>query len=212
MKHSGNVRNGSEADVATCFCYSPTMQETLLNIPSAIAGSSITLRRFEAGDAHELLSALNETRADLQRWSGLGEHDTTLSEVVVRLAAMELAFDQRKRLAFAILDDEGRFSGSCALERIDWHARTFQLGYWLRTSGRGRGLVSEAVRTMTRYAFSDLAAIRVSIWTDERNGRSANVATRVGFLREGLLRNERLDADGCPQNTLVFARIDTQGM
>ena len=188
------------------------MHDSVPDVLVQLVEPSLTLRRFRTSDAPMLLSALDEARPELQRWSGLGQHDATLQEVEERLMKMRAAFDEQKRLAYAIIDGEGRLSGSCALERIDWRARTFQLGYWLRPSAQGRGLATSAVAALTRHAFADLAAIRVSIWVDEKNGRSAMVAQRLGFLLEARLRNERLNAEGNPQNTLIFARTGADGL
>ncbi len=76
----------------------------------------------------------------------------------------------------------------------------------------GRGYASAAARALTVAAFTDLDARRVAIWVDELNVRSVRVARRLGFTLERRLCNERLNAAGDPQNTLVFARSGLGGL
>jgi RimJ/RimL family protein N-acetyltransferase len=54
-------------------------------------------------------------------------------------------------------------------------------------------------------AFGPLAARRVELRCDARNGPSRRVAERVGFVREGHLRNTFIAPDGQPADELVFA-------
>ena len=65
--------------------------------------------------------------------------------------------------------------------------------------------MQETVRLLTRLAFGQLAANRVSIRMDPRNGRSQRVAERAGFIFEGTLRNVTLDASGAPSDRHIYA-------
>ena len=56
-------------------------------------------------------------------------------------------------------------------------------------------------------AFAHLAARRVELRCDARNGPSRRVAERAGFVLEGRLRNAALDPSGTPRDDLVFALI-----
>jgi RimJ/RimL family protein N-acetyltransferase len=65
--------------------------------------------------------------------------------------------------------------------------------------------MSEAVETLTDYAFSALEANKVSLRCDARNIRSAAVAERLGFVREATLRGEAITKDGLVADELQFA-------
>lgn len=148
---------------------------------------------------------MEETRADLQRWQGIGDKDGTIQLTEARIAKWEHSFGRRERLQYAIVGEDSRVLGGCALEEIDWEALTFQLGYWLRKSASGFGYATDAARLLTNTAFRDLRGVRVSIWTDARNTKSIGVAKRLSFSLEGRLRSERLNSLGKLQDTLVFA-------
>lgn len=171
------------------------------------------LRAFKAGDGRALWEAVEETRAELERWQNLGERYATPELAEQRVARYCEVFDAGTRLQYAIVDTSGRFLGGCALEHPDGELRpAFQLGYWIRSSARGQGFVTRSARLLTRFAFEELQARRVAIWAEATNERSAAVAHRLGFILEGRLRQERRNAIGQYQDTLVFARVDAEGL
>jgi RimJ/RimL family protein N-acetyltransferase len=182
-------------------------------IPDRLVGDGFALRTFESGDGLALWQAVEETRAELQRWQGLGDKDATPELAERRVAGYRAAFEARTRLQYAIVGSDGRLLGGCALEHPEWDGRpAFQLGYWIRKSAGGQGVATRAARLVTRFAFEALQARRVAIWTESANARSAAVARRLGFALEGRLRNERRNPLGLYQDTLVFARTDAEGL
>ena len=93
------------------------------------------------------------------------------------------------------------------MHRIDWSVPRFEIGYWRRSGEQGRGVVSEAVRALARFAFDQLGARRVEIRMSSDNARSRAVAERCGFTLEGVLRQDSLDVRGRPRDTVVYARV-----
>ena len=82
-------------------------------------------------------------------------------------------------------------------------------GYWVRRRFAGQGLIIQAVRGITRFAFETLGARRVEIRCDARNVvRSQRVAERAGYPLEATLRNHAVAADGKLRDTLIFARLE----
>jgi RimJ/RimL family protein N-acetyltransferase len=101
----------------------------------------------------------------------------------------------------------GDFVASSGLHRIDWAARKFEIGYWLRTSWTRKGIITEAVHGITDFAIRHLEANRLEIRCDFRNTRSAKVAERAGFTLEGVLRNVAYDEEGTLVHQMVFAKV-----
>ena len=56
-----------------------------------------------------------------------------------------------------------------------------EVGYWLRADAEGRGIMTAAVRRVTRIAFEVDGAERVVIRCHPDNVRSAAVPERLGF-------------------------------
>ena len=181
---------------------------TLINLPDEWRTARIVVRPYRADDAEALFAAIDESRADLAPWlPWVGRHESAddTRDFCLRALANWIA---RTTLEVGVFDArDGRPLGATGFPRLDWRARTFEIGYWLRRSAVGQGFISEAVREVTRFACEELAANRVEIRCDARNERSRRVAERLGFTLEGRLRNNELDPAGQPRDTLVFALI-----
>jgi [ribosomal protein S5]-alanine N-acetyltransferase len=93
------------------------------------------------------------------------------------------------RLAMDRLSD-GAFLGWCSLTRWNPGYRSASLGYCLNEAAWGHGYATEAVGALLRWAFDTLELNRVQAETDTRNVASARVLEKVGFVREGTLRED----------------------
>jgi ribosomal-protein-serine acetyltransferase len=62
------------------------------------------------------------------------------------------------------------------------------IGYWLGESFQGKGLMTGACRALLDYLFFELKLHRVEIRCAIGNARSCAVPKRLGFTKEGVLR------------------------
>lgn len=85
--------------------------------------------------------------------------------------------------------------GTVALTGLDWQHRRGEIGFALAREHWGRGVMSEAVPLLLDHAFGELRLHRVEADVDPRNAASLRLLERLGFVREGLLRERYLVAD-----------------
>jgi RimJ/RimL family protein N-acetyltransferase len=85
---------------------------------------------------------------------------------------------------------DGTFIGWCSLNRWNPEYRSGSLGYCFDDSVWGRGYATEAARALLQWAFGALDLNRVQAETDTRNVASARVLEKLGFVREGTLRED----------------------
>ncbi len=84
---------------------------------------------------------------------------------------------------------DGEASRRLGFERQqDIAHRSVELGYWLGEAHWGRGIVTEAVRALTRYMFSNFDVCRIYSTVFEENPASVRVLEKAGFACEGRLR------------------------
>lgn len=112
---------------------------------------------------------IEQTCASLKRWMS-----SEAMEVV------HLAIHQKPHDAFI---------GFAHLAHIDRHNERCKLGIVIGEKTLwGNGYGTEAVRILIHFAFGTLSLRRISCETYEFNGRSIRMLERVGFSREGILR------------------------
>jgi RimJ/RimL family protein N-acetyltransferase len=99
------------------------------------------------------------------------------------------------REAFAALDDDGRFVGLALAVDIDREGREVELGYITAPAARGRGIATAMLDSLTRWAFDELGALRVTLIIDVENRASSRVAERCGYVLEGVMRSSYLKDD-----------------
>jgi RimJ/RimL family protein N-acetyltransferase len=68
-------------------------------------------------------------------------------------------------------------------------SKQLEVGYTLVPSERGKGYGTEALEIMVDYLFLSKEVMRVQAQTDQRNVVSQKILEKVGFKREGTLRN-----------------------
>ena len=66
--------------------------------------------------------------------------------------------------------------------------RSASVSYWLGEPFTGRGFATDALRTLSRFAFDTLYLNRLEISASVNNPASIAVATRAGFAQEGTCR------------------------
>ncbi|HEU4656496.1 MAG TPA: GNAT family N-acetyltransferase [Capillimicrobium sp.] len=96
------------------------------------------------------------------------------------------------RDGFAIEDAAGAFLGVALAPQIDREGRQVELGYLVVPSARGRGVASQALGLLTRWAFEELGMLRAYLLIDVENVASSRVAQRCGYVREGVMRSWHL--------------------
>lgn len=80
--------------------------------------------------------------------------------------------------------------GGIGLEpRQDVYRKTALIGYWLSEELWGRGIMPEAVKLVTNYAFTQLDFIRIQASVYSKNPASMRVLEKAGFAKEGVMKN-----------------------
>lgn len=150
-----------------------------------IIGQGFKLRGWKAGDAESLQKHADNTHISdflLDRFPS----PYTLADAV---SWIELMKDQDPLLNFAI-EVDGNVAGVIGLEsRADVYRKTCLLGYWISQDYWGRGIMPEAVKLISNYAFADLDVIRIQAGVLSNNPKSMRVLEKVGFTKEGIMKN-----------------------
>jgi [ribosomal protein S5]-alanine N-acetyltransferase len=85
-----------------------------------------------------------------------------------------------------------------------------EMGYWLGEAFWGRGIVTSAVEAVIEYAVKELGLSRIESYVFAWNPASARVLEKVGFTREGVLRNSVIK-EGVLLDRWLYAYLAGQG-
>ena len=145
------------------------------------------LRLIELHHAELLFDAVDSNRDHLRRW--LPWVDGTKSVEDCR-AFIRRALDQfaHGHGFHAGIWAGSRYAGTIGHHRIDWANRSVSLGYWLGADFQGRGLMTAACRQFVTHAYSEMRLHRIEIRCAVGNLKSCAIPERLGFTREGTIR------------------------
>ena len=147
----------------------------------------VSLALLEEQHAAELFRLVDENRAYLRQWLPWLDQNTRVEHTTAFIQASLRQFAARDGLACGIRL-RGALAGVVGLHRIDWANRRTSIGYWIAETHEGKGLVTRACGGLLEYVFGELGLHHVEIACAPRNIRSCAIAERLGFQREGVLR------------------------
>lgn len=101
--------------------------------------------------------------------------------------------------------------GGCVLEIRPDDGEIAELSYWVFPPYRRRGYATRSVELVCRYAFDRLGTVRVELYIEPTNDASLRVATKAGFLQEGLLRQHGR-CHGGRWDMVLLSRLRTDGL
>jgi RimJ/RimL family protein N-acetyltransferase len=148
----------------------------------------LRLRPFDDTDANDLF-VLHSSAYVLRYWDAPPWSERGRSKRFIAACRQMAEEGTGTRLAVARVSD-GAFIGWCSLNRWNPDYRSASLGYCYGDAAWGHGYATEAARVLLQWAFDTLDLNRVQAETDTRNAASARVLEKLGFVREGTLRED----------------------
>ncbi len=107
---------------------------------------------------------------------------------------------------FAIATKEQAIGGIGMVIGEDVHRYSAELGYWLGETFWNQGIMTQAVKLITAYAFMNLNLYRICAEPYEGNMASVRVLEKAGFQYEGRSRAS-VYKDGKLLDQLVYAKV-----
>jgi ribosomal-protein-alanine N-acetyltransferase len=175
----------------------------------ALKGERVFLRVPLTSDYREWAALRGESRAFLEPWEPRWAADE-LDRAAWRhrISRYREDYAQGTAIAFFIFERaSGKLVGGITLGNIRHGvSQSGHIGYWIGQRHAGKGLMTEAVKVLSRFAFGTLKLHRIEAACIPDNIRSIRVLEKAGFRREGLLRSY-LKINGFWQDHYLYARI-----
>jgi ribosomal-protein-serine acetyltransferase len=102
-----------------------------------------------------------------------------------------ILYSQQKEVSFAILLN-GRAVGRIGLHYLNLQNKNAAIGYWLTKDATGKGVVIKSCKALIDYGFNELGLNRIEIKAAVGNGKSQAIPEKLGFRKEGIMREAEL--------------------
>lgn len=146
------------------------------------------LRWWTAADAPALRDAAAESPELAAQLGDAPLHSVRDCAVTIE----ERLADRRADAINLALTVDGWAVGNIGLTRIERRHSTAWVSYWLTTSFRGRGLLTQGLVSTAHWAHQDLTIFRLELGHRLDNLASCAVARAAGFRAEGRERSKLL--------------------
>lgn len=183
---------------------------------AVLANRVVRLTPLGEADADELFVALDDDRV----WAaGFGGGPRGRPSNRRAMAAWIVALTGRPgQAAYAVrlartcaVGPAGRLVGTSSLGDVDLVNSRLHLGWTAYAPDVWAGAVNPATKlALLTHAFADCHMHRVKIQTDAINARSQAAIARLGAVREGVLREHVVRADGTWRDTVVFSILASE--
>ena len=172
-----------------------------MTLPTTITDGAVVLRQLVEGDRADVLRTMRDPL--VRRWLNMPAEPSDPDFDRLRRGVAE-GWSTGLRLDYVVASvDDGVAVGAVVASRR--HRENYELAYLAGKAGRGRGLMSQALRMLCDALFADGAG-RLEVRTHPANEASQRLAKRVGFVREGLERRS-IWLHGRRQDAIVWSLL-----
>ncbi len=150
------------------------------------------LRPFRKRDADELTEAVLASLPELNEWLPWAHRGYGKNDAVEYIRDSMKAWREGRAYDLAIrrADEPHHHIGNISLWFVSRSFKTGEIGYWVRTDETSRGVATEVTARALQIAFREMKMHRAILRIAIGNTASERVAEKLGFFREGVLREE----------------------
>lgn len=168
-----------------------------------------TLRPFKKRDTEALLEAARMSMPELYPWLPWATHSYNRVDATRFIRESLRAWREQRAYDFAIRPrgESDPHLGNVSVWFVSKSFRTGEIGYWINSGHARRGAATEVTARMVQIAFEELSLHRVVLRIAVGNRGSERVAEKLGFTKEGVLREE-LEVHGEWLDHTVYSMLE----
>ena len=166
--------------------------------------SRLSLRAISAEDVDDFYAVYSNPEV-MRYWSTPPLANKEAASKLINEILEDVERHEILKWGIAMQPDD-KLIGSVTLFHMDFTHRRAEIGYALGRAHWGNGYMQEALRAVLNYAFETLNLHRIEADVDPRNDGSVRTLERLGFQREGYLR-ERWQVNGEIQDAFFYGLL-----
>jgi ribosomal-protein-serine acetyltransferase len=166
-----------------------------VSVPAArIETDRLVIRRFSKRDTAALNDAIRISLPDLNEWLPWARTNYQSGDAGAFIRDSLQAWKEDRAWDYTIREstEPDRHLGNISMWTVSKLGKIAELGYWVRSDETSRGICTEAANAILDEAFRSEGFHKVIMRIAVGNHASTRVAEKLGFTREGILREELL--------------------
>lgn len=177
--------------------------------PEKILTDRLVLRRFVRKDAESIVDAVHSSLPDLTRWLPWAHAGYAKDDAAAYIRDSMQSWKEGRAFDYAIRspNDPSHHLGNISVWHVSRLGRIGEIGYWVRTDATSKGIASEGTDAMLSLGFSTLNLHKITLRIAVGNDASIRVAEKLGFTREGILREE-LRINGAWVDHVLYSMLE----
>ena len=188
------------------------VHKLLMKIPTRLETERLVVRKYKKGDGQDLFALVERNNNCQFLWANVEEVASlkTKTEAEIMVRKHEAEWVGRLRFVMGVwLKDENKCVGQIWIEPDKWDVPSFEIGWFVDGGYEGMGIAAESARRCLEFLFDNLKAHRVSAIMRDTSPRSWKLAERLGFRREGHLRECRVE-NGIRYGLVRYGMLNTE--
>lgn len=169
---------------------------------------NISLKLFEIHDAEEMLNLINSNRFYLRKWLSWVDSVKEINDTKTFIKDSKNQYASNNGFQAGIWTNQ-KLIGVIGLHEIDWRDKKTEIGYWLDQNYQGKGIITKSCRALIDYSFKRLKLNKVEIHCAEQNIKSQAIPKRLGFIKEGVLREAQY-LNGEFVNHIIYGLLSSE--
>ncbi len=161
-------------------------------VPETLTTNRFVLRRFGRRDAGALEDAVRSSLPELSEWLPWAYPGYSRDDAVAFVRDSMDAWRTGTAYDYAVSEPRanGVHLGNVSIWPVSRLGRSGEIGYWVRTAATSRGIATEVTERLMQVGFETLGFHKIILRIAVGNEPSMQVAEKLGFVREGVLREE----------------------
>lgn len=164
----------------------------------------LVLRPLKSTDVQALFEVFSDPKV-MRHWSGAAWN--SIEQAQQKIAQYDKALRESESIGLGIVNIQtNTVIGTCSLFQLDEQCRRAEIGYGMVSTAWGNGYMYEALTALINFGFEVLDLNRIEADIDPRNQPSLRSVERLGFIKEGHLR-ERWIVEGEISDSSIYGLL-----
>ncbi|MEW2527526.1 GNAT family protein [Streptomyces sp. NPDC047071] len=178
-----------------------------MTYPIRIVGNQVVLREFTLEDIDDVLGIIGDDK--VTAWLSFDSRDRDQAVAMVEGTLERARQEPRTEFYLAVVKptDQERVIGFARIGLAG--VKAGKLGYAIAAKEWGHGYATDAARTLTSYAFTELGLHRISAAIGPDNTASIALAEKLGFTKEGVLR-DHVYTNGAWRDSILYSVLASE--